>query len=291
VIELERRVRDCLNDVIEPRQPYAAVKAIQTEADGSGVLLLEIQSSALGPHWVKPTRMAKVRREDRADPLSMPEIHDMVLQKARRFDEVRERQLKAAADFEPYFFDALRGFRRFDSPHEGPKEALAVQSGNPRSRFRAWAEERSYGLVGLRVTLVPHQRLGIARLEDLHGLVATGQIDEEGKDGRRNAIPLLFGHAFQPRRVLGGVVSARQDRTERIELRLERDGVVELKDVWQHDIDRRIRLSTMLGAVGSALGSYTLLRDFASVPAMPAEIDADVLVLPAHACPVSTYAH
>ena len=32
VAELERRVRDCLNDVIEPRLPFAAVKGIQTES-------------------------------------------------------------------------------------------------------------------------------------------------------------------------------------------------------------------------------------------------------------------
>jgi Putative DNA-binding domain len=286
VVELERRVRDCLNDVIEPRLPYAAVKAIQTEADGSGVLLLETQPSALGPHWVKQTRTAKVRREDRADPLSMPEIHDMVLRKARRFDEVRERQLKAAKDqlkaakdFEPYFLDALRNFRRSASRPEGQNEKLAVSLGDPVTQFRAWAKENSYGLVGLRATLVPHQRLGIARLEDMGGLISRGQIDED--DGRRNAIPLPYDYPHQPRRVLGGIVSSKQTRTEQIELRLERDGVVELKNVRQKDTFLHVRLDTLLGAVGSVLGSYRLLRDFASVPTMPAEVDVEVLVLPA----------
>jgi len=100
-------VRDCLNDVIEPRLPYVAVKAIQTEADGSGVLLLETQSSVLGPHWVRPTRTVTIRREDRADPLSMPEIHDMVLRNARRFSEVEARLATATAAFEPFFYQTL----------------------------------------------------------------------------------------------------------------------------------------------------------------------------------------
>jgi hypothetical protein len=46
-------------------------------------------------------------------------------------------------------------------------------------RYRALIERTPHTLVGLRATLVPHQHLGIARLEDMRGLVPSGQIDEE----------------------------------------------------------------------------------------------------------------
>ncbi|MGO9233008.1 MAG: helix-turn-helix domain-containing protein, partial [Methylocella sp.] len=171
VIELERRVRDCLNDVIEPRLPYASVKAIPTETDGSGVLLLETQPSALGPHWVRPTRTAKVRREDRADPLSMPEIHDMVLRNARRFSEVEARLEKAAAEFEPLF---LRSVDEMCKPNS-VDQVGAVADMSPRARLDTWVRNWPRTLVGLRITIVPHQHLGIARVEEMGRLIPAGQ--------------------------------------------------------------------------------------------------------------------
>ena len=188
VAELERRVRDCLNDVIEPRLPFAAVKGIQTEADGSGVLLLETQSSALGPHWVRPTRVAKVRREDRADPLSMPEIHDMVLRNARRFSEVEARLEKATAEFEPLFF---RSVDEMCKPNSIDVVGDVIGS-STRARFNAWVRHTPRTLVGLRITIVPHQHLGIARLEEMDSLIPTGQIDEQHDGGSRNAFSLLY---------------------------------------------------------------------------------------------------
>ncbi len=88
VVSLERRLRDALVDCIEPRLPFASVVAVPTEPSGAGVVILETEQSRLGPHRVRRTREATIRREDRCDQMTMAEIHDMVIRNARRFDAV-----------------------------------------------------------------------------------------------------------------------------------------------------------------------------------------------------------
>lgn len=274
VTELERRVRDCLNDIIEPRLPFAAVKGIQTQPDGSGVLLLETQSSSLGPHWVRPTRTAKVRREDRADLLSMPEIHDMVLRNARRFSEVEARLAKASTDFEPFFFQTL------GQMCNNKIGRFANYAMRPVEMYREWIKETPHTLIGLRVTLVPHQRLGIARLEDMRGLIAGGQIDELHQGIVTNAIALLYDHDFGSRRVLGGMVSAMRTDERRLTLHVARDGLVELTFVWQELGEHPLPHWLLLSGVGSALGCYQCLKELAGSPSMPAEIDVELITVP-----------
>ncbi len=277
VVELERKVRDCLNDVIEPRLPYASVKAIPTEADGSGVLLLETQPSALGPHWVRPTKTARVRREDRADPLSMPEIHDMVLRNARRFSEVEARLAKAKADFEPLFF------RTLDQIRKPTKDELAdrVVNMDPKQRYYAILGRIPHTFLGLRVTIVPHQSLGISRIEDLRGLIAEGQIDLDNS----SPISLLYDRGFNPRRVLGGMVSRLQTHERSITLRIGRDGFVELDYIEQEQGAHPFPSYRVLGGVGSALGCYQCLREFAGSASMPGEVDVELITMP-DCCPV-----
>ena len=52
VAGLERRLRDVLLSCVEPRLPYVAVRGVQTDATGAGVIVIETSSSIIGPHWV-----------------------------------------------------------------------------------------------------------------------------------------------------------------------------------------------------------------------------------------------
>ncbi len=274
VVQLARSIRDSLKDLIEPRLPYASVVPIELATDGSGVLLLETQASTLGPHWVSTTRTAKVRREDRSDPLSMPEIHDMVLRNARRFNEVEARLEKATAEFEPFFFQAL------DRMCKHKMGSLADLPMRPVEAYRQWISRAPHTLLGLRVTLVPHQRLGITRLEDMKGLIAGGQIDELRQDTVGSAIALLYDHDFGSRRVLGGMVSAMRHNERQATLHVTRDGVVELKFVWQEPGELPFPHWVLLGGAGSALGCYQCLRELAGSPSMPAEIGVELITMP-----------
>jgi hypothetical protein len=272
VAALERRLRDALNDVIEPRLPFSAVKAIETGVDGSGVVLLETEPSLLAPHWVRPTRSVKVRREDRADPLSMPEIHDMVLRNARRLDAISQQLETAQLTFERHFLEVLRSFyppMNSSSDYEDQIELLKFRGAEAHHKF-----------VGMRVTIVPHQSLGIGRLEDISELEPHGDIHfSAGGSVRKH--PLQNPVSMQQRRVLGGVEIQSVSGPVRQSLihTLRREGFVELKLVRTDHESIGIHVARLLACVGSALGFYDKLRVRAGASNMPAEVGVEVLTL------------
>jgi hypothetical protein len=116
------------------------------------------------PHWVRHTRKAAIRRQDRCDPLSMPEIHDMVLRNARRFDEVNARLTAAEQSFDASFYETLNRICKMSG------------SGDLKQRVRDWASSQKCSFRGIRVTLVPHQRLAIERLENPGALLPSGSV-------------------------------------------------------------------------------------------------------------------
>lgn len=256
IAELERRVRDSSNDLIDPRLPFVNVVGMVTEEDGSGVLLLETYPSSLGPNWVRPTRGVKVRREDRADPLSMPEIHDMVLRNARRFDEVKEKLLESQREFEPNFFSTLDAMRW--------TTASVAGLDTPKERVLAKLKHAPRSLVGIRVTIVPHQKFGLSRLEDISQLVPSGEIGGF-KDGKScSTYSFLFDYALRQRRIIGGIVISRNSNTHVATLKMDRDGFIEVMHIMHEDSGQELPISSLFAVAGSALGCYRLLRRFAN---------------------------
>ena len=272
IIELERRIRDSLNDLIEPRLPFVAVQGIVTEVDGGGVLLVETSPSSLGPHWVRPTRGAKVRREDRADSLSMAEIHDMVLRNARRFDEVKEKLSASEREFESHFFSTLDAMRW--------STANVVGADSAKERVIAKLKQLPRSLIGIRVTIVSHQRLGLTRLEDISKLVPSGEIEGFSSGQSRSSDSFLFVYPHRQRRVLGGVVSSSSSETHAANLMMNRDGLINVSVVSHDAPGKDLPLSRVLAASGSALGCYQCLRTFAGSASMPGEIDVEILSMP-----------
>jgi hypothetical protein len=171
ISNLERRLRDVIVNCIEPRLPFASVRAVPTTRSGEGVVILETEPSRLGPHRVRKTREATIRREDRYDQMTMAEIHDMVIHNARRFDEVRATLEERAELVQKTFFQTLLDHT--------PSSNVIVS--DPEGRVSRWFSDADLAALGLRVTLVPHDSLGLPRLERLAGLVPPHQsLQQEG---------------------------------------------------------------------------------------------------------------
>ncbi len=105
--EAAARLHQAISDRIEPKLPVFECEGVVTEADGtSGVIIMRTLESYLAPHRHSQNNHCYVRRNDRAEPMSMLEIQEMTRQKAR-----------AAADAEKSFQDSSDRFYSW-IPHE-----------------------------------------------------------------------------------------------------------------------------------------------------------------------------
>ena len=266
---LKQTLLNAITDCIEPRLPYVSVEVIPVGEDGAGVILLETQASALGPHRVRQSRNATIRRADSCQKMDMPEIHDMVLRKSRRFEDVARKLEKAQADFEQHFWTTL-ALRR-------PQEFNVADM---RVGMAQWSAANVLQLVGMRVTIVPHQALGLDRLEDVNKLQPNGNIKFlQGEAPQQH--PLLNPLFLQPRRRLGGVEIKSEAPSGPISLihDLYRDGFVEIRSIRADHASTAVHVVRFLACVGSALGFFHKLRKHGGAPNLPAEVGVEVLAV------------
>jgi hypothetical protein len=199
----------------------------------------------------------------------MGEIHDMVLRNARRFNEVKEKLSALEREFEQHFFSTL------DAMPWSTAKVLGVDSAKGRVLVKLNQVPRS--LIGIRVAIVPHQKLGLAQLEDISKLVPSGQINGAKNGQVRGTYSLLYQYPRNPRRVLGGIASSIKNQNHLATLKMDRDGLIEVSVIMHEDPNKDIPLDLLLGTAGSALGCYQCLRTFAGLPFLPAEIDVEIL--------------
>jgi Putative DNA-binding domain len=270
VAALERRLRDVIVNCIEPRLPYAAVKAIPTNEDGAGLVLLEVEPSRLGPHRVRKTREATIRREDCCASMSMLEIHDMVLRNARRLDAVTATLKNRSEQFQGRFVSALIA-------HVPGTYVGAAQE----ARLASWFQGDRIAALGIRVTLVPHDDLGIPRLEHLAGLVPNSECVRQATSGRNQPVPgadVVWLAGGGGRRVLGGVEQTDDSGGRVRTYRVLRDGFVEAAVIsWGVRDEVDVHVGWVVAMVACVLGVYEKLRDQAGAPSMPADIGVEVL--------------
>ncbi len=98
---LELQIRDC----IEPKIHTIQIKAIQTNNDGKGVLLFNVQKSRSAPHRLKPTKECYIRRNDRSEKMSMIEIQDYTLLIDKGMDRVEAEFKKQQETFNNNFLN------------------------------------------------------------------------------------------------------------------------------------------------------------------------------------------
>jgi hypothetical protein len=86
--EAAARLHQAISDRIEPKLPVFECEGVVTEKDGtSGVIIMRTLESYLAPHRHTQNNHCYVRRNDRAEPMSMLEIQEMTRQKARSATE------------------------------------------------------------------------------------------------------------------------------------------------------------------------------------------------------------
>lgn len=267
VAGLERRLRDIMASCVEPRLPYVAVRAIPTQADGAGVVLIEISASALGPHWVRKTRKPTIRRDDRCDSLTMPEIHDMVLRNARGTETAAQKAGELREDFERQFIEHL--FRQI------PYQIIGTTVG----RVDQWLQELQHSALGAQVVVMPHYDLSLPRLEKFDGLMPSANaISLETQDGNRktywiDAYTFAVNHQ---NKMLGGVYAIQEGEFYRT-VKAFRDGRI-VVSFMQHRPPRSCTCSAdiIVGLSAFALGVFDKLRKTSSYPEAPAQFYLDI---------------
>jgi schlafen family protein len=96
--EAAARLHQAISDRIEPKLPVFECEGVVTETDGtSGVIIMRTLESYLAPHRHTQNNHCYVRRNDRAEPMSMLEIQEMTRQKARSATEA-EKSFKQSSD-------------------------------------------------------------------------------------------------------------------------------------------------------------------------------------------------
>ncbi|MGA8908679.1 MAG: ATP-binding protein [Acidobacteriaceae bacterium] len=253
IADLEGRFRDCLLSCVEPRLPQIGVRAIETDGQGGGVLVIEVQPSRLGPHRVTGTLQVPIRRGDKCMPTTMAEVHEMVLRNARRFDEVRATLASQMEDLEP-------AFRTF----------LTSKTGT----FNAY---------GIRIAICAHDDLGIPRLPKFDPLIPPATcIKKQTAQGPAALTEIAYpwSDPCSSERFLGGVrqVSSSSWDHGYSEFRALREGVVRLTFFFVDHPDKLSKIPLVLAAyLGWCMGIYDRLRNIAERPTMPAEVAISVL--------------
>lgn len=267
VAGLERRLRDILAACIEPRLPYVAVRALPTAADGSGVILIETGPSVLGPHWVTSTRKPTIRREDRCDPLSMPEVHDMVLRLARQMDSLLSRSHADRAAFVQAFANYVRSKK--------PDNYL----GEDARIIEVWLSQTGQAALGAQVTLTPHFDLALPRLESMAGLMPLANaisIVANAQPRSTHYIDIYDYASSSAAKVLGGVKAEQSGGFDK-SVRVMRDGRVTVSFMQIRNLQAcTCSADLIIGASGFALGVYDRLRRRSSYPAAPADLTLDI---------------
>lgn len=195
--DLEARFADCMLSCIEPRLPQFCVRGVEIGDAGEGVLVVDIQPSRLGPHRVANTLAVTVRRGDRCMPMTMGEVHEMVLRNVRRFDEV-----KSVLDLRIAALDgALQQFLI-------SKVSSHVVGGTTADRISAWLKMENSSAIAFKVVVCAHEDLGLSRLTSFDPLVpnkrCVAEITAQGPVTHRDMVGLWpeIGHS---QRFLGGV--------------------------------------------------------------------------------------
>jgi hypothetical protein len=140
--EAAARLHQAISDRIEPKLPAFECEGVVTEADGtSGVIIMRTLESYLAPHRHSQNNHCYVRRNDRAEPMSMLEIQEMTRQKARAAAEAE----KSFKDSSNRFYSWIPEVHQRTHPYRGVA-GIHTEHGTTKVWLGMWA---------LRVTARP----------------------------------------------------------------------------------------------------------------------------------------
>lgn len=219
--EAAERLHQAITDRVEPKLPVFECEGVVTEPDGlSGVIVMRTLESYLAPHRHAQTKHCYVRRNDRAEPMSMLEIQGMTRQKAR-----------AAEDAEKAFaLSASRFFSWIPHEHQRTNPQNGVQGRHTQhGETNVWE-----GMWAMRVTARPFAPFLLPDLPKQPWLkdIDTRMFNGVGQIRQLGWLDLCTTRTWRPR--LRGVEREFEGRHEN-SLGLDRvrtDGLVE-RFTWQ----------------------------------------------------------
>lgn len=269
IADLEARFRDFLLSGVEPRLPYVEIFGLETDGRGGGVLVVDVEPSRLGPHRVVGSRQVTIRRGDKCVPMTMAEVHEMVLRNSRRFDVVRTALASRA--------DNLRfAFRTFLKSKVGSE----FVGGEADDRVEAWRKQKNFSALAIRINVHAHDDVGISRLGSFDPLVPPRSlVKEQAQEGTPHSELTMFWPDFgRSERFLGGVRQALTWRSGEVEFKAHREGIAEQTIFLVHHAGLLTQTPRSLaGYVGCCMACYDSLRKIGGTPSMPAEVSVSVL--------------
>ena len=99
-VENAEKLRRACGDLIDPPVLRLDVKPIETQGDGSGVIVIDVPVSIRSPHMSKRDSRCYRRRGSESVPMDMRDIQDMTLRSANRFGEIEAEFAKRSREFE-----------------------------------------------------------------------------------------------------------------------------------------------------------------------------------------------
>jgi len=149
--DLAARLHQAIGDRVEPKLPVFECEGVVTDADGSsGVIIMRTLESYLAPHRHTQDNHCYVRRNDRAEPMSMLEIQELTRQKARSAEDAQ----RAFAESSERFFSWVPEHRRRTHPGRGVQGSYE----NDQAR-QVWV-----GVWAMRLTARPLSPLTMSEL-------------------------------------------------------------------------------------------------------------------------------
>lgn len=222
--------------------PNLQIRAIPTEEDGAGVVLVRVPESSAAPHRVKSTRIVYLRRNASSDEVtSMRDVHMLVLAAARR-GELVEQRVRGFEDT----------FNRWLGPHFEGKFGTAVH-----------------------VSAVPIGWMPtVTRLFNHRQELMPPSWTSLNATFLYNSRPLTYGLPFDTsghsdRPILRGV--RREDRSQGVVCEVFQDGAIDFRRVFVRgddypDLAYSLPISWLLGCVCNALIFLHRFRSRAGAP-------------------------
>jgi len=145
-------LHQALSGRIEPRLPVFECEGVVTEQDGtSGVIVMRVLESYLAPHRNTKSNHCYVRRNDRAEPMSMLEIQELTRRVARSGEIIE----KSFVDSSERFFNWIPDTFHRTPPRREVKGLMELVPG---------VGQKYTGISAVRLTAIPLRPLSLGKL-------------------------------------------------------------------------------------------------------------------------------
>lgn len=181
-------LHQALSARIEPRLPVFECEGVVTEQDGtSGVIVMRVLESYLAPHRNTKNNQCYVRRNDRAEPMSMLEIQELTRRVARSGEIIEKSFVDSAERFFSWIPEAFRRIhpgRGLQGVHDRP---------NDKQQYK--------GMWAIRLTAIPLRPLSFGKLAKQPWLkeVTTETFNGSGRQGQLYPYDVEVVRAWVPR--------------------------------------------------------------------------------------------